>query len=52
MNRRMTMMATGERPVEKIAQLIWMPGESAVCKIALLFSTSVSFLLNQVPIIE
>ena len=45
-------IATEESPVERIAQLIWIVGDSAVCKITLLFSTSMSFLLNQVPILE
>ena len=43
------MIATDESPVKKIAQLIWIPGESACWRIAW-FSTSSSFLLNQEPI--
>ena len=43
------MVATDESPVEKIAQLIWFPRESASWRMAL-FSTFSSFLLNHEPI--
>ena len=45
------MIATDDNPVEKMAQLIWMPGKSACWRIAW-FSTSSSFLLNHDPIVE
>ena len=44
------MIPTEDSPVEKIAQLIWIPGEPACWRITW-FSTSSSFLLNQEPIV-
>ena len=44
-------IATYERPMEKIAQFIWIPGKFASWRMPL-FLISSSFLLNHEPIVE